>query len=586
MIDDLESTSRTDRSKKYLLGTDGWIFLDQDSNRVIDQITGRYALDAAGLDDWVTLIEGRDAYAASIGARHLMFVAPNKELVYSENLPSHIEIATDRPVQQIMTALDPERARQIIYPLDAIREGKGQGIVYPRTDTHWSGLGAYIGYQALCDGLSDCGIEPLRLDPSRLSFATVDFVGDLGVKLEPQVSAPTLSARIAAPSGRLAFDNRIPNRGRIRVFVNRDATLPRCVMFGDSFGGNLLPYLKESFSTLVYVYGKTFDRELIEAYRPDVVLAQFVERFLVEPPVDTASFTYVSVVRDKLKLLTPVDLIELDGQVATVDPAIFPLAPIYEALLRAQAGHALSADLVGKLEEHHADNPEAQHLLSVELSRTGDRLDAAHAFATRAVAAEPWNGRSRHQLALTLMRLDRPDLAEIELRKAIALKPGVDWWSYQLSQVLFRQQKFDAAIAELRPYIARHPRSPDAWQLLARSHEGLNHVEDAADAYEKAAATKPDWVWPLLKLANLRANTGTQPEAGLRATDTLLAFTLEPRKRAEIHMVRARLHELLNNRPEAIEEASHCAALAPDWDWAQVTLERLRGKGRESAAAG
>ena len=46
MNDDFVSTSRADKSKKYLLGKNGWIFLDHDLNRVIDQITGRHLLDS------------------------------------------------------------------------------------------------------------------------------------------------------------------------------------------------------------------------------------------------------------------------------------------------------------------------------------------------------------------------------------------------------------------------------------------------------------------------------------------------------------------------------------------------------------
>ena len=317
-----------------------------------------------------------------------------------------------------MAALGTQRSRKIIYPLEAIRAGKMQGLTYPKSDTHWSGFGAYIGYQAFCAGLSNSGIEPLRVEGSRVAFEEVPYIGDLGIKFEPPVSAPTLSARIEGATGRLAFDNRIPNRGRIRVFINKDTTLPRCVMFGDSFGGNLLPFLKESFSTLVYVYGKSFDRELVEAYQPDVVLSQFVERFLIEPPVDTPSFTYASVVRTKLKLLSKEDLAFATQQAASIEPAIFPVRAVYQALLSAHSGKAVPPDLVAELKNHHPDNPEAQHIVSVELSRLGEKLDEARIYAERAVGAEPWNARSRHQLALTLMRLEQPEEAEAQLRKA------------------------------------------------------------------------------------------------------------------------------------------------------------------------
>lgn len=578
MSDDFVSTSRADKSKKYLLGKNGWIFLDHDSNRVIDQITGRHLLDQQGVDAWKKLILERDQYVASVGAQHLMFVAPNKELVYSEQLPDWVEIAEQRPIHQIMAALGPQRARKIIYPLEAIRAGKMQGLTYPKSDTHWSGFGAYIGYQAFCAGLSNSGIEPLRVEGSRVAFEEVPYVGDLGIKFEPPVSAPTLSARIEGAAGRLAFDNRIPNRGRIRVFVNKDTTLPRCVMFGDSFGGNLLPFLKESFSTLVYVYGKSFDRELIEAYQPDVVLSQFVERFLIEPPVDTPHFTYASVVRTKLKLLSKEDLAFATQQAASIDPAIFPVRAVYQALLSAHSGKAVPPDLVAELKNHHPDNPEAQHIVSVELSRLGEKLDEARIYAERAVSSEPWNARSRHQLALTLMRLEHPEEAEAQLRKAIELDRSVDWWNYQLAQVLFRQQKYEPCTDALREYIARRPDSSDAWQLLGRCHEALNNIEDAAEAFVRASDAKPEWTWPLLKLSNLRVRSKTNPEQGLIATDRLLETLFHARERAEVYMLRSQFYEMNGQRDKAIDAAVRSTELAPDWQWAERTLARLRAQ--------
>lgn len=576
MTDDFTSTSRADKSKKYLLGKDGWIFLDHDSNRVIDQITGRHNLDAQGVEAWRNLIAERDAYVEALGAQHLVFVAPNKELVYDEQLPDWVELSEKRPINQILRALTPQRASRIIYPLEALKAAKAGGLTYPKTDTHWSGYGAYVGYQAICEGLSRAGIEPLRLENSRVSFEEVPYIGDLGVKFEPPVSAPTLSARIANPAGKMEFDNRIPNRGRIRVFVNKDSTLPRCVMFGDSFGGNLLPYLKESFSTLVYIYGKSFDRELIEAYRPDVVLSEFVERFLIEPPVDTPYFTYASVVRGKLRLLSKDDLAAASQQTVAAEKRILPVRPIYEALLSAHMGKSVSAELLAELKRVHPANPEAQHLISVELSRLGENLDEAKVFAEKAVAAQPWNARARHQLALTFMRLEQPEKAEAQLRKAIELDSSVDWWSYQLAQVLFRQQNCGPCVDILREYIARRPDSADAWQLLGRCHEALDATEDAAEAFARASDAKPEWTWPLLKLANLRVRTKTRPEQGILATDRLLESLFQARQRAEIYLLRSQLYEIGGDRDKAAEAALRGTELAPDWDWANSTLQRLQ----------
>ncbi len=232
------------------------------------------------------------------------------------------------------------------------------------------------------------------------------------------------------PAGKLDFDNRIPNRGRTRVFVKSGrTTLPRCVMFGDSFGGNLLPFLKESFSTLVYVYGKTFDRELIEAYRPDVVLSEFVERFLIDPPVDTPTFSYASVVRTQVEASVEgrsgaCEMLKPDRSILTY----FPVRPVYRCgYCRRIEGKSIRPALIADLKKHHPNDPEAHRMISVELARLGERLDEARTLC-RTRSQRQNRGMPVHATssALTLMRLELPDKAEVELRKAIELDVGVD----------------------------------------------------------------------------------------------------------------------------------------------------------------
>ena len=65
-----------------------------------------------------------------------------------------------------------------------------------------------------------------------------------------------------------------------------DASLPRAVMFQDSFGHALRPFLSEHFQRAFYSWQVLFDPAVIEGERPGVVLQELVERSLMEdfPP--------------------------------------------------------------------------------------------------------------------------------------------------------------------------------------------------------------------------------------------------------------------------------------------------------------
>jgi hypothetical protein len=94
---------------------------------------------------------------------------------------------------------------------------------------------------------------------------------------------------------RLGFVRRAPLRSRQLVdeFYERvfelpdDPDRPRAVLLHDSFGAQLPQFLREDFSRLVTRNTVDFERELVEAERPDVVIQLMAERRLASyrPPV-------------------------------------------------------------------------------------------------------------------------------------------------------------------------------------------------------------------------------------------------------------------------------------------------------------
>jgi len=58
------------------------------------------------------------------------------------------------------------------------------------------------------------------------------------------------------------------------------STLPRAVMFRDSFTSWLAPFLSEHFSRIVYIWQNDFDASAVLAEKPDVVIHEIVGRHL------------------------------------------------------------------------------------------------------------------------------------------------------------------------------------------------------------------------------------------------------------------------------------------------------------------
>ena len=60
----------------------------------------------------------------------------------------------------------------------------------------------------------------------------------------------------------------------------RGSSLPRAVIFRDSFFSRLAPFTSEHFSRAVYLWQNDFDADAVLQERPDVVIQEIVGRHL------------------------------------------------------------------------------------------------------------------------------------------------------------------------------------------------------------------------------------------------------------------------------------------------------------------
>ncbi|MDX8327396.1 alginate O-acetyltransferase AlgX-related protein [Agrobacterium tumefaciens] len=256
-------------------GREGWLFLTGDSNAVVDQITGCYKLPSEFSSIWRTLLDHRAHMASKHGYKYVLAVVPNKECVYHWHLPDGMALSKKRPINAVIKS---DSNKLIYYMADAFAAA-GPERTFSKVDTHWNSFGSILGFNALMIRL---GIEPISADRFVRKEETIS--GDLGGKIgrTERVSKFLLTS----PSGRPIENNTVPNIGSRIVFESGNKSLPRCVIFRDSFTSSQLFLFPERFSRVVYVWQPNLDYSIIEAERPDFVISQQVERFLVEPPDD------------------------------------------------------------------------------------------------------------------------------------------------------------------------------------------------------------------------------------------------------------------------------------------------------------
>ncbi len=275
-----------EKAHMVLEGRDGWLFLTNDSNRVVDQMTGDLPLPEQDIEKWRLTIEQRRFHARSIGAEYLFAVAPNKEAVFREYLPFGIPVSGNRAVRQMQDA-----GIDLLYRPDLLWRCK----TYSKTDTHWSDYGGMIQAKQIIRMVLELGISSGSLDDLDCDFVTDTHYGDLGRKLSSPVRSEVLKKRLRTRRSKLIYNSRHQTTGTKLIFEGGNKRLPRAVVFGDSFGGigSTFDFLAQCFSRLVVSWSPTVDFQLIEEERPDIVISQMAERFLIRVPDDIRANQYV-----------------------------------------------------------------------------------------------------------------------------------------------------------------------------------------------------------------------------------------------------------------------------------------------------
>lgn len=297
-----------------LLGQKPHLFERRDL--AVEQMTGMVRFSPSQLQRWVRLIANRHAWCSAYGMQFIALITPEKHVVYADKLPPGVVISAERPVMHLLSALNPELRACLAYPAEALVDARSDFETYYQTDTHWTSFGAYQAYLTLIAMLrptAACAVTPVSV----LSRYVHRKVGDLGVRLTPeQAETATRFGNFRAEATRKVFANMSFNVGQVDVFATEGAGLGTAVMFRDSSGSEVLPFLAGHFRRFVAVASHAMLRDVLEAERPDVVFTQISERVLCDGrddgqwvPDDAPGGGFEALTRVKLPLPGASDLV-------------------------------------------------------------------------------------------------------------------------------------------------------------------------------------------------------------------------------------------------------------------------------------
>lgn len=264
---------------QILEGKDGWLFLDNDTNKSIEQYTGKLKLSRTAQAEWKEYAVALNNFSRSSGIPVCLLIAPSKEMVYEEYYP--FSFSKKAPIQKLKELIP--KSLNFILPIEELRNLEQRS--FRVCDTHWTLHGARLAARLVADKLSSRNIDELDVFSNDVYQNRV-VSGDLGSKLYPPQRHEEDSLTNFNYRHCVVFDNNIDNFGRVIVMYHQHAILSETLLvFGSSSSYTMFYYLCRLYTSVVFIHtAGNVDHKIIDVVEPDCICVQTNARFVVKAP--------------------------------------------------------------------------------------------------------------------------------------------------------------------------------------------------------------------------------------------------------------------------------------------------------------
>lgn len=255
--------------EQVILGNDGWLYYEP----TIKDYMG-LSMNEEQLESAAAYLMSLQNDAESRGVRFVFTIAPNKNSLYGDHMPSYIPCDHDSSNAE---RLKPYLEKYGINYVDLFSILSSQkDTLYYRGDSHWTDRGAALAADTLL----------MAMDKSSGYFSGPfttgePHTGDLYEMLYPTGSSSEESFLYEPGfSYNLAGD---PNGGNaLKIRSSCEGQNGTLLCWRDSFGISLYPYLANCFEAAQFLRSTTYDLTEIEKIGADYVLIELAERNLIQ----------------------------------------------------------------------------------------------------------------------------------------------------------------------------------------------------------------------------------------------------------------------------------------------------------------
>ena len=175
---------------------------------------------------------------------------------------------------------------------------KKQHVVFLKHDVHWNAVGAFYGYRRIAAELAEFypQLKPRPITDYNLVPETIqggDLASMLGLKDRFSETIYLLNPKYKQRSMKVALSYQVKSSRFTEVFENADRSLPRAIVYHDSFFNFVKPFMAEHLSRMVCFQSyNRVDLSLLDAEKPDIVIYEMAESFSQKSPAYVTPMNY------------------------------------------------------------------------------------------------------------------------------------------------------------------------------------------------------------------------------------------------------------------------------------------------------
>lgn len=259
-------------------GRDGWLFFSKENS--LEDYLGINILSNDQMNEYLNGMLRLQSICDAQGKQLYFIIPPNKEIAYSEKMPSFTVENEYRRGARLVDYIHANSSIKLVYPLEELKRAKSEWQPYFRTDTHWTELGAFVGVQSLYAlmGMPTTDIHQLSvvqeeyLGGDLILLGNLDqesYRGDIRYKIQykPEIGVESVD-------GSLGLD---------WIYKAKSNSPNQCnmVLIGDSFRLFMSSFIEKDYSSYTHIHWKYLeDPSAKEAIRnANVIVIESVERF-------------------------------------------------------------------------------------------------------------------------------------------------------------------------------------------------------------------------------------------------------------------------------------------------------------------